>query len=268
MKNIAILLLIVMIFSLSGCVTTEPVQDSTGQPVVTETPTPEPTPEPAPQTGYAVTTDLIFEIIEAKRKVITDLTADKKRDSYGGFGDPINGNYLMFTSFFLTNTKELSEKQADMDGVLTYWKDKLRVADAQLFHDAPHNYRLTGTWPQQNEAFEVICRYDPDTGALQAMCNQNGRLRDSLEFKPLGDNRYALQHYSGSTAANASDYEKALITYKDGKILDFHYRSLFITSKYRCIYPDGQGLDKSWIKEDNVLNETMEITYDGSKLTY
>jgi len=274
MKNITVWLLIVIVLSLSGCVSTVPVQDNTGEPVTVETPEAstssktEPTPESVPQTGYAVTADLIFEIAEGMQKIIVDLTPDIKRVPYGTSGDPINGNFKVFQNFYMMNTRGLSEVQADMDGVLTFWKETMHVADAQLIHDAPYNYRLTGTYFRSENTFEIICRYDPETGALQAICNDNGALRDTFEFVPLGGDRYALLNLIDGPNLVHADYEKAIVTYRDGKILDFHYSSLFIASKYRCIYPDGQKLDETWFAEDYWKNITMEITYDGTKLTY
>jgi len=275
MKNITILLLLVMMFSLSGCVSTAPVQDSTEQPVVTETPPviqPEvtPEPEPKPQTGYAVTADLIFEIAEAMQKVITDLAQTTDKTPYGKFGDPINGMFKVFSSFTLTNTRKLSEAPKDMDGVLTFWKEDMHSADAQLFHDAPHNYRITGTYYLSERKFEIICRYDPETGALQAMCSDNGNIRDTLEFVPLGGDRYALLNLVGDGNPDIAyaDYEKVIVTYRDGKILEFHYASMFTARAYRCIYPNGPNLDESWFDEDYYIKITKEITYDGTKLTY
>lgn len=150
-----------------------------------------------------------------------------------------------------------------MDGVLYQWKERFGVKDAQLFHDSPHDYKLTGTWPESDDSFEIHCQYDLDTGAFQALCNENGKLRDSMEFKPLGGDRFALQHYDRD-----SGYEKALATYRDGEILGFHYVSLMIGRAYRCIYPDGQGLDEAWLNEDSAVNYIIVIIYDGSKLFY
>lgn len=295
LKIIAVLLLLAVGTSLAGCNTTGSVwkgvkgslppvpaktspapspspeqkpDDGSSKPVVApeQSKQPEATREPksAMQKGYASTADLIFEIADEMQKVMVDLAPTDVRRAPGGFGDPVySNNYKVFMSFFLMNTKDLNEDQAKMDEVLYRWKEKLGCKDAQIFHDSPHHYRLTGTWPQSDDTFEIHCLYDEHTGALQVLCNENEKLRESVEFKPLGSGRFALQRYDGY-----SGYEKALVTYRNGKIFDFHYASLFMATKYRCIYPDGQGLDTAWLDEDSEISYIAEIRYDGTELSY
>lgn len=274
-KIVACVLFVAMAVSLAGCVTLTRIPDHSATPVSTETietqrtpgipnPSPEtgavssvagnelpeatPEPEPEPTSGYETAAAFIMEMTEAMQTALTD-------DSNVNAKPP-----KVFVSFFLTHAKGLSEDTANMDEVLHTWKEKFRCKDAQLFHDSPHDYMLTGTWPNSDDKFDIHCRYAPETGALQMLCDQNGKLRESVEFKPLGNDSFALQYHD-------SGYEKAIITYKGGQILAFHYGEIWRPHAYRSIYPDGQGLDDKWLYEDSAADYGTELIYDGTKLT-
>lgn len=126
-KIIAILLFMTMLISLTGCSTVEHLPDRAEEPAepaetrFTPSPVPEqesdgdalsevpreqyqppeatPEPEPASLTGYAATADMIFEITGAMQKTVKDLTLENPH-APAGFGDPVNSQYKMFTSFF------------------------------------------------------------------------------------------------------------------------------------------------------------------------
>lgn len=167
---------------------------------------------------------------------------------------PISSGDLAFTG-------TLCEDQTQIDAVKQVW-EMFGCTDFILKHNAAHDYILTGKRAGVDAKFEIRCVYFPDTGALRLVEKDDGEAKEFYEFIPLGADKYAFQTL----------YERALVEYKDGKIISFVYsqnkrtKSSAFNPDKDGIYPKGAGVDNAWVSKAGEDSYEQFITYDGRKL--
>lgn len=178
------------------------------------------------------------------------------------------GKYLMYTSFSMLSspdmsyTSELCEDQTKMDQVAQLW-EMYGCTEVKLNHNAANDYTLSGKRAGMDETFSIHCMYSPDRDSLRILDIDGGRNVEMFEFIPLGQDRYAFQTL----------YERGIIGYKDGKVTSLIYSANERSegSAYDpvsdSIYPEGKGVDDSWVSKANSGAFEQFITFDGTKLS-
>jgi hypothetical protein len=148
-------------------------------------------------------------------------------------GERISESYVTFSplsSGDLAFLAYLSEDQAQLDAIVKLWEN-FGVKDMKLKHEAANDYILTGSRMGLDTAFEIHCSFSPETGALRLSDIDGGEVLDFYEFVPLGGDKCAFQTL----------YERAIVEYKNGKILSFIY-SLNKRDKAFTYNPDSDGI--------------------------
>ena len=178
------------------------------------------------------------------------------------------GKYLMQISFSMLSspdmsyTSELCEDQTKMDQVAQLW-ESYGCTDVELKHNAANDYTLSGKRAGMDETFSIHCMYSPERDSLRILDIDGGRNVEMFEFVPLGQDRYAFQTL----------YDRGIIGYKDGKV-----NSLIYSANERSdesaydpdrdsIYPEGKGVDDTWVSKANKGTFEQFITFDGTKLS-
>jgi len=167
------------------------------------------------------------------------LTHDKTAPEDKNF----SANFISFnlvSSVNLSFTSNLSEKQEDRDFVVQLWS-MFGVKDMKADRTAPHTYELTGVRVGVPTPFLIRCEYDPSTGSLRLVEYDGDNIYELFEFVPLSGDTYAFQ----------TKNERAILTYRDDKIISFTYSLL--KSDEDKYAPDTNGifknnnLDEAWV---------------------
>lgn len=170
-------------------------------------------------------------------------------------------NFSPISSGDLAFTGTLCEDQTQIDAVRQVW-EMFGCTDFILKHDAEHDYILIGKRAGVEAKFEIHCVYSPDTGALRLVEKDNAEVKEFYEYVPLGADKYAFQTL----------FERALVEYKDGKIISAVYsrnkrdKSSDFNPDKDGIYPKGAGLDSGWVSKAGADSYEQFIAYDGAKL--
>jgi hypothetical protein len=178
--------------------------------------------------------------------------------------DRIEGAY--FISFTLISsgdlgfTSSLSEDPVQIDAVRQVW-ELFGVSDMAIKHDTPNEYILTGQRMGMDTSFELRCAFDPISGSLRLTDTDGGQVLEIVEYLPLGNDRFAFQ----------TQYERAVVEYKDGKITSFVYslRERVSENAYAdadSIYKSGAAFDEAWVTADGKDSYEQYVTYDGTTL--
>lgn len=189
----------------------------------------------------------------------TVLTHDKSAPADKNFSaefisfNMINSGNLEFTGY-------LSEDEAGRDAITQIWT-ALGVTDMKAERTAAHTYKLTGIRAGMTTPFLIRCAFDPSSGSLQLMENDGDRVIELIEFVPISGDTYAFQ----------TNFERAIVTYRDGKITAFTY-SLLKSAETEGYDPDADGIytkdgfDEAWVKSAGEDLYEQLITYDGTVL--
>lgn len=166
-------------------------------------------------------------------------------------------SFNMLTSGNLSFTSYLSENEKDRDTLAIIWTG-LGVSDMKVERTDTHTYELTGKRAGMEAPFLIRCAFSPSSGALRLVETNDDRVDDLLEFVPLGGEKFAFQTKS----------ERAVVTYKDGKITAFSYSLLQSeTGEYSpdadSIF-DRSGLDEAWVMASGEERFSQRVTYDGA----
>jgi hypothetical protein len=169
--------------------------------------------------------------------------------------------FSLISSGDLSFTSSLSEDQAYLDAVVQLW-EMFGVTDMKLKHDKAHDYVLTGKRAGLDTTFELHCSYSPSTGALRLLDTDGGEVIEFYEYVPLGGDTYAFQTL----------YSRAIVEFKDGKILSFIYSlneqgvTPAYTAKADGIYENSAGVDEAWVSKAGADSYDQFITYDGTTI--
>lgn len=172
-----------------------------------------------------------------------------------------NVSFSLLSSPDLTYTATLCEDQTKIDGVVKFW-EYFGCTDVKLKHDVPNDYTMTGKRAGVDTSFNIHCVYNPDKDAVRVIEKDGSDMVEFFEFVPLGADKYAFQTL----------YERAIVEYKDGKIISLTYsvntrtKELAYNPKTVSIYPDGKGADTAWASKSGEDKYEQFITYDGTKL--
>ncbi len=170
-------------------------------------------------------------------------------------------SFSMLSSADMAFTSILCEDQAKMDQVVETW-EMYGCTDVKLKHDAANDYVLTGKRAGMEDPFSIHCVYSPDKDSLRIVDINGGEKAEMLEFIPLGGDKYAFQTL----------YERGIVEYRDGKVTSLTYSASIRTkesaydSEADGIFPDGKGVDDTWVSKLGEDAYEQFITFDGSKL--
>ena len=170
-------------------------------------------------------------------------------------------SFTLISSGDLAFTSNLCEDQVQLDAVVKLWK-MFGVTDMKLKHDAAHDYVLTGKRMGLDTTFEIHCTFDPETGSLRLTDIDGGEVLELYEFVPLGGDKYAFQTL----------YERAIVEYKDGKIMSFIYslnkrdKALAYNSGSDGIYGKSGEVDEAWVSKAGEDSCEQFISSNGTKL--
>lgn len=159
---------------------------------------------------------------------------------------------------FLSN---LSENQVQLDAVVQVWQ-MFGCTDVKLRHDAAHDYVLTGKRSGRDATFEIHCSFNPVAGSLRLTDIDGGEAFELYEFVPLGGDKYAFQTL----------YARAIVEYKDGKIISFVYslnktdKTLAYNSETDGIYGKSGAAGEAWVSKAGDDSYERFVSYDGTKL--
>lgn len=169
--------------------------------------------------------------------------------------------FSLISSGDLSFTSSLCEDQTQLDAVVQLW-EMFGVTDMKLIHDAANEYILTGKRMGLDTTFEIQCSFNPETGSLRLLDTDGGEVLEFYEFLPLGGDKYAFQ----------TMYERAIVEYKDGKIISFIYslnkreKELAYNSASDGIYGKSDGIDEAWVSVKGEDSYDQFITGTGTKL--
>lgn len=223
----------------------------------------EPTPAPlTTSTDYAGTylyIDAIYTAIDKlinKSVLLYDKTMPEEERISTAFISfyPLSSGDLAFTA-------TMSEDQVQLDAIVQVW-EMFGATDVKLTHSTAHDYILTGKRAGVDTAFELRCSFDPKTGSLRLIDTDGGEVLELYEFVPLGGDTYAFQTL----------YSRAIVNYKDGKIMSFVYaqktmdEALAYSAESDGIYGKTAGLDEAWVSSGGADSYEQFITYDGTTL--
>lgn len=181
------------------------------------------------------------------------LPQDDPKRAGNAFFSPISSGDLGFTG-------SLCEEQTQLDAVKQLW-EMFGCTDFEIQHDAANEYVLKGKRAGLDTTFEIHCAYFPETGALR-LVEDGEEVKELFEFVSLGSDTYAFQTL----------YERAIVEYKDSKIISFVYSLnkrdplLAYHMETDSIYPYGEGVDETWVSNAEEDSYEQFITYDGTKL--
>ncbi|MHB1152158.1 MAG: hypothetical protein ACYCWE_15625 [Eubacteriales bacterium] len=150
--------------------------------------------------------------------------------------------FSLLSSGDLSFTSNLCEDQTQLDAVVQLW-EMFGVADMKLIHDAANEYILTGKRMGLDTTFEIQCSFNPETGSLRLLDTDGDEVFELYEFVPLDGDKYAFQTL----------YERAIVEYKDGKIISFIYslskreKELTYNPASDGIYGKNDGIDEAWV---------------------
>jgi hypothetical protein len=165
----------------------------------------------------------------------------------------------MLTSGNLAFTSYLSENEDDRNIMAQIWTG-FGVSNMKIERTAAHTYELTGIRAGMDAPFLIRCAFDQASDSLRLVETDGDRVIELFEFVPLGGDTYAFQTIS----------ERAVITYREGKITAFAYSLLKSGADgydpdTDGIYTKG-GLNEAWVMELGEDGYQQLVTYDGAVL--
>lgn len=169
--------------------------------------------------------------------------------------------YSPLSSGDLAFTSSLCEDQVQLDAIVQVW-EMFGCTDVKLRHDAAHDYVLTGKRSGLDTTFEIHCSFAPETGSLRLTDIDGGEAFELYEFVPLGGDKYVFQTL----------YARAIVEYKDGKIISFIYslnktdKTLAYNFTTDSIYGKSGAADEAWVLKAGEDSYERFISYDGVKL--
>lgn len=213
----------------------------------------------ATTTNYAEAYALM-DSMRGAMQTLLDQAVTRNNNAHPG-DDPQNTDSviaLVFGSIKMAFTSTLSEDEAARDAILPAL-DMMGMKGAKAVRNAAHDYTMTGT-DARGGALVLSAVYDPASGALRMTAAVDGKHSEFFEFVPLGGDRYALQ----------SDRERAVVTFRDGKLLSFTYTVSDKNTAYSQtgdgIYPSGGPVDESWAAPLGEDGYEQYFDYDGATI--
>ncbi|HEX2947115.1 MAG TPA: hypothetical protein VHT96_14305 [Clostridia bacterium] len=166
---------------------------------------------------------------------------------------------FMFNPIPLCYTNAFCEDPLMIDATISAI-EMLGITEAKVTRNAEHNYTISGKEAGTNTPFEINGIYTPTSKSLRMVEKKDGKVDSFFEFIPLGDNKYAFQ----------TNKERAIVVYKDGKVLSFTYSMLaeapYYDSESDSIYPAGKGADDSWISQKGEDNYQEFYSFNGTTI--
>ncbi len=214
--------------------------------------------------GYA-----LMDNIRKSMATLLDQTLTKHNKAHPE-GDPESTEDVVpfiFGSFSMPLTSSFSEDEVYEEGIAST-ADFIGITEVKLTRNAPHDYTLTGKQPGDDSPFEIHGIYDPATGSLRMVAKSDGKVTESFEFIPLGGDQYAFQ----------ADEERAVVTYKSGKLESFIYTRTnnYFTrigdggfkyhSESDSIYPAGTGVNEKWAAVKGEDDYAEYYAFDGTTI--
>lgn len=221
---------------------------------------------PTAKTASADTTDYksAYTLLNGIGTSMNDLLnrALEKNNKAVPENDPqsTNGLFpLMLASIPLSLTNGFCEDPVMIDATVSSI-EMLGIEEAKVTRNAEHNYTISGKKAVTNTPLVINGVYAPANKSLRMVEKKDGEVASFYEFIPLGDNKYAFQ----------TDKERAIVVYKDGKILSFTYSLLgkapYYDSESDSIYPEGKGTDDSWISQKGEDSYQEFYSFNGTTI--
>jgi hypothetical protein len=169
--------------------------------------------------------------------------------------------FMLLSSGDLPFLYNLCEDQAQLDAIVQMWT-LFGCTDVALRHDKAHDYVLTGKRAGLDTSFELHCSYSPETGALRLIDTDGGEVIEFYEYVPLGNDTYAFQTL----------YSRAVVEFRDGKILSFVYAQITqgetpaYSPESDGIYENSAGVNEAWVSSAGADSYDQYITCDGTTL--
>ena len=209
-------------------------------------------------TSYAHAYEQLSKIQEDMNELLTKLN-DKHNEGLDYGDDGFTGIYyfLVLLSMDLAFTATLSEENYEYVAMAYSWMG------FEAFVTRPRaNEYIISYKTEDGDSYVQECKFDTSTGSLSFVSKENGAISNFYEFVNLGSDKYAFQTKS----------ERAVVTYKDGVVLNLAYSSYNPYSDDKTydpskdgIYP-GKSVDANWVFADGIDSYRNAYQYDGSAL--
>lgn len=205
--------------------------------------------------------DLMQNITKSMNTLVDQALA--KNNNAHPDGDPQNTENvisLMFGSISIALTAQFCEDEA-MLGAVESVAEMIGMSDAKAIRNKAHDYTLSAIKTHNQQPYEINGVYDLTSGGLRMVEKTDGKVTEFFEFIPLGSDQYAFQ----------TDIERAVVNYKDGKLISFIYtisnrQDAVYDNETDSIYPMGTGANNEWTAPKGEDGYEQYFSYDGKNI--